>query len=386
MSHGNINYVKSFSVVALLILIMASFNYTNLLTVNVKIREKEFAVRKLLGADRKSVVGQFLLETISYLFIGLILALVIVDLLMNRFNQLTGKHLDFSSLFQWQIVLTMFSLILLTTLSSIIYPSVIAFTSDSLARLKGSSFGSRFKPTKMQFGFRQIVTGLQFVITISLITVVIIIFNQLNYMLNRDLGFNKEHLLSIQNYYGKDNYTGFEKFKNEVSQNPDILSVTAGDDVPSNNFNNYTQVWVKGSKIKAGLHAAQVAIDYDFLKTLKVKFLDGRDFSRNLKTDASKSVVINQTAEKELGLKNPVGAELAGINNTSGPQRVIGVVKDMHFESFKEKVPPTIFYIRQWCSENILLRLKGNDIVSTMKYIKTEWEKIIRLSRLFIHF
>ncbi len=377
VSHGNIKYIRSFSVIALLILIMAAFNYTNLLTVSVKIREKEFAVRKLLGANRKRMIAQFLIETCSYLFIALCVALVIVDIFMNQFNQLTGKTLYFASLFQWKIILSITLLLLITAISSIVYPSILAFTSDFLSRLKGSSYSSRFKPSRMQFGFRQIVIGLQFIITISLIAVVIIIFNQLNYMLNQDLGFNKEHLLSIQNPYDKDMYSRFEEFKNEVSQDPHVLSITAGANVPSNNFNNFTQVWVKGKKIGIGIHAAQIAIDYDYLKTLQAKLLLGRDFSQSFKTDADKSVIINQTLAKELELTNPVGAELSGINNASDPQQVIGVVEDMHFESFKEKIPPAIFYLRQWSAENILLRLKGDQIVTTMKYLETEWHKII---------
>ncbi len=375
-SHGNIKYVRSFAVIALLILLMAGFNYTNLLTVSVKIREKEFAVRKLLGAERKNLIWQFLLETISYLIIASIIAIVFVELVMNQFNQLTGKHFTFESIFQWQIVVAILSLLFLTTISSIAYPSIIAFTSDSLTRLKGNSFGSRFKPAKMQIGFRQIVTSLQFIITITLITAVIVIFNQLNFMLNRELGFNKEHLLSITNPYDKDMYSRFERFKNDVKQNPQVLFISAGSNIPSENLNNFTQVWVKGHKIKNGVHAALVAVDYEYFKTLQAKFFKGRDFSREYKTDLNESIIINEAAVKSLGLENPIGSELDGINNTSSTQKVVGVIKDIHFESFKENVPPVIFYLRQWSSENILLRLKGNNIISTMKFIENKWGRI----------
>ena len=376
VSHGNIKYVRSFAVMALLILIMASFNYTNLLSVNVKVREKEFAVRKMLGANRKSIVNQFLLETISYLFISLFLAIIIVELLINQFNQLTDKHFKFASLFQLEIILAVVGLLLFTTISSVIYPSIIAFTTDFLNRLKGSSFGSRFKPSKIQFGFRQIVTGLQFIITISLIAFVIIIYSQLNFMLNKNLGFNKEHLLTIQNPYDEGMYRRFEEFKNTVSQNHQVLALSAGTNVPSQNLNNFTQAWIKGKKLNDGIHAAQVAIDYDYLKTLQAKFILGRDFSRDYKTDVNESVILNQAAVKELNLTNPIGAELSGINNASDPQKVIGVIEDIHFESFKDKVPAEIFYLRQWCASSILLRLQGDNIISTMNYLENEWKKI----------
>ena len=188
VSHGSIKYVRNFAVIALMILLMASFNYTNLLIVGIKAREKEFAVRKLLGADRKNILSQFLLETLTYLFISLIVALVIVELFMNQFDQLTGKHLELASLLQWKIVLSIIILISFTAAASVIYPLIVAFTSDLLARLKGGLYTSRFKPAKLQLGFRQIVTGIQFVITIFLIATVIVIYKQLNYMLNEGSG------------------------------------------------------------------------------------------------------------------------------------------------------------------------------------------------------
>lgn len=376
VSHGNIKYVRGFAIIALLILLMASFNYTNLMIAGIKAREKEFAVRKLLGADRMNILGQFLLETVTYLFISLVLALVIVELFMSRFDQLTGKHLEMASLLQWQVILSIIMLIVFTAVTSVIYPLMIALTSDLLGRLKGGLNTSRFKPARFQFGFRQIVTGVQFVVTIFLIAGVIIIYKQLNYMLNQDLGFNKEHLLSIQNPYGKGMYGRFQEFKNETSTNPDILSISAGENVPSDNFNNYTPVWVDGEKTKYVIHAAQIAVDYNYLKSLQARFMEGRDFSRKYATDADEGVILNQAACNALGLRNPVGVRLGGINNSSGPQTVIGVVKNIHYESFKEKIPPVIYYLRDWCAENILLRLKGDNITSTMKFIEGKWEKI----------
>ena len=171
-------------------------------------------------------------------------------------------------------------------------------------------------------------------------------------------------------------YRRFEEFKNEAVMNPNILSISAGENVPSDNFNNFTPVWVNGKNAKDTVMGAQIAIDYDYLKTLQARLIEGRDFSRDYATDANRSVILNQAACVALGLRNPIGAKLGGINNASGPQTVIGVVDNIHYESFKERIPPVIYYLREWCAGNILLRLKGNNITSTMKFIETKWETI----------
>lgn len=196
-------------------------------------------------------------------------------------------------------------------------------------------------------------------------------------MQNTNIGFNKEHLLVVTNPYDKDMFSRYQNFKNRIVQYPQVLSVTAGGNVPSENVNNFTQVWIKDKKENQGLHSGQIAIDYDYFNTLQAKIVAGRDFSRDFKTDQSEGVIINREAVKELNLKNPIGAELSGINNASDPQKVIGVVDDIHFRSFKEQVPPIIFFIREWSASGIILRLKGNDIVSTMKSLESEWHKVV---------
>jgi putative ABC transport system permease protein len=172
-------------------------------------------------------------------------------------------------------------------------------------------------------------------------------------------------------------YRRFETFRNEAPSNPQVRSVSAGTNVPSKNLNYYTQMWVRNRKEKDGLHAAQVAVDYEYFATLQAKIVSGRDFSREHKTDETEGVIINSEAAKELGLMNPVGSELSGINNASDPQTVIGVVDDIHFMSFREKVEPTVFFLRQWSANTIVLRLSGNDIPATMAFLERTWGTLV---------
>ncbi len=374
--HGNIMYVESFVAIALLILFMASFNYTNFLTVRVKIREKEIAVRRLLGAGFRSIMGQLLIESFLSVLIALTVAVVIVEVLMQEFNHLTGKALVFSSVLRPEILCTILALVLVTTMASVLYPAALAAASDSFSRLKGSTYASRFAPGRLQIGFRQIVTCLQFVITIALIASTIVIFRQLEFMRETNLGFNKDHLLAVSNPYGDLMYARFENFRNLVRGHLQIASVTAGNNVPSDHLNNFTQMWVRNRKEKDGLHTAQVAVDYEFFPTLEARIIAGRNFSRDYASDAGGGVMLNAEAARELGLKDPVGAELSGINNASDPQTVIGVVDDIHFRSFREKLLPAVFFLRPWSATTILLRLKGGEVPATMKFLETSWGEV----------
>ena len=375
--HGDIDMVKSFIGIAFLIMLMAAFNYTNLLTVYVKIREKELSIRKLLGAGKRALVKQFLFETILFLLMSLAAAVIIVELLMNEFNQLTNKHLTLSYLLQGQIIVSVFVLLSVIALSSVIYPTFVALKSDAFYGLKTGTYNSRFNLSRLTLGFRQTITFIQFAITIVLIAAAIIIYQQMTYVKNAKLGFNKEHLLTVENPYNEKMYERYQNYKNMIAQYPQVLSVSASENVPGENINNYTELRLQGKTQEESIHAAQIAIDYDLFKTWQSKFISGRDFSKEITSDANDAVIINEAAANALGLSNAVGTNLDGVNNAKWPQKVIGVVENIHFKSFKEKVLPIVFYLRQWCATNIEIRIKSGDISSTISNLKDEWDKLV---------
>lgn len=375
--HGDIDIIKSFIGIAFLIMLMATFNYANLLTTYVKIREKELSIRKLMGADKRALIKQFLFETILFLLISFAAAVIFVELLMNEFNQLTGKHLILSSFFQWQIIVPVFILLSGIALTSIIYPAFIAIKSDAFYRLKTGTYNSRFNLSRLTVGFRQTITFVQFAITIVLITSAIIIYQQMTYVKNAKLGFKKEHLLTVENPYDKKMYDRYENYKNVITQYPHVLFVSASGNVPGENINNYTELRLQGKTIEESIHAAQIAVDYDLLKTWQVKFISGRDFSKEITSDADYAVIINEAAANALGLRDALGTNLDGVNNAKWPQKVIGVVENIHFKSFKEEVIPIIFYLRRWCASNIEIRIKSDDINTTLNNLKDEWDKLI---------
>ncbi len=375
--HGDINIVRSFIIIAILILLMASFNYTNILTTSIKIKEKEIATRKVLGAGWRDIIIQFIYETFLFLIISLGFALVLIKLLLDEFNQLTDKQITFSSLLSPEITLSILVLLILTAFFSMIYPVFKAFRTNRLITVRGNKFINHFDFSKSRFGFRQTVTGLQFIITIGLLICTIIIYEQLEYANNARLGFNKEHLLIIENPWDEKMYDRFESFRNRIIQYPQIISVSASGNNPSENINNYTFIYQKGKNDKEAIKSAQIAIDYDLLKTWQATFHSGRDFSREITSDKEHAVIINSIAAKELGLSDPLGIELNGVNNAVDGQKIIGVVEDIHFKSFKDKVLPIVFYLRSWSATNIVVRLNGNEIASTIHMLENEWKEIM---------
>ena len=375
-THGNINTIKGLLAITFMILLMATFNYTNILTTLIKIREKELAIRKTLGASKREIVKQFLLESFIYLFVALIIAFIIILMTRDQFNQFTGKLILLSDIFSLQIFVFVICMLIFSMIIAVVYPSIIAIKTNTIDRLKGGEISATLKYSKISFGFRQIVICLQFIITVGLLISVGIIYKQLNFARNEKLGFIKENIISIENPWDENMFSRYETFKNKILQYPGIISVAAGGNVPAENINNYTWIYSQGMQQKDNIKCAQIAMDYDYFKTLQTKILYGRNFSKDFPSDMEKAIVVSESVVKELNLKKPIGSLIYGLNNAESPQTIIGVVEDIHFKSFKEKIQPIVFYMRMWGSANILVRIKGQNITKTIQTLEKAWKEV----------
>lgn len=374
-SHGDIAMVKNYTLIAVVIMLMAAFNFSNLLAAFIKMREKGTAVRLLLGAKRRSMLSYLVFEIFFYIIIALAFSIVLIGALKSGFNTLTGKEFAYGALLKGDLPLYILLSILFIAVSSIIYPAYILSKSDMLQRIKGKANLSGVRTLGLNLKFRHVVTCFQYVITIVMIITTIIIYRQLEYSKKAHLGFKKEQLLEIKGVYDRKMYDRYNNYKNSISKYPEIISVSASGNTPGENINNYTNVWESSRPEKEKVHCAQIAIDYDLFKTWQTKVTRGRDFSRGMITD-SNAVVINEKAAEKLGLREPIGARLNGINNANNNQVVIGVVENIHFQSFKEEIYPIIFYLREWSASKYLVRVNSADIASTLNMLKTEWNKI----------
>lgn len=335
ISGGRIQYVKLFSAVAIFILLIACINFMNLTTARSVKRAKEISVRKVVGAMRSSLMGQFIGEALLVAFLSVIVAVGIIMLMLPLFNQVTGKHIvmPFSSTSFW---LSIAALLFITGFVSGSYPSIYLSSFNPVRVLKGT-----LKIGKNALWFRKGLVVFQFVLSIVLIIGTIVVSQQVRFIQSTNLGYNRENLINIPlegDLPGK-----FDVFKTQASNMPGIKDITRM-------TQNVTQIITKTSGIdwegkdpNSGVEFTWSIVGYDFAKTLNAQMIHGRDFSKNFATD-SVGYVINETALKITGYKDPIGKPFA-FRQKRGT--IIGVIKDFHFNSLHETINPLVLSLNE---------------------------------------
>ncbi len=335
---GNIQYVYIFSAVALFILFIACINFMNLTTARSANRSREVGIRKVLGTERKNLIAQFLTESTLTSLIAVILAVIIVYNILPFFNNISGKELKINNLFSTQIFLFLLSLPFIIGLLAGSYPSFFLSRFNPVEIIKGKlSSGSK------SGGLRSVLVVFQFATSIILITGTIIIYNQLNYIQNKNLGYQKDQILIIKDVYTLGN--NINAFKSEMLKINGISSATISGFLPIPSARNYSAFYNKAANVSgSGFTMQRWIIDYDYMKTLGINLIKGRNFSERFGSD-SLSIILNETAVKQLGYQNPIdeklytwigGGRLVTYN-------IIGEVRDFHFESLHQNIGPLCF-------------------------------------------
>lgn len=348
---GRIEYVRIFSIVAIIILVIACINFMNLATAKSLKRSKEIGVRKVAGARRKQLIAQFIGESLFISFLAMGLSVIAVLLILPLFNSLTEKHLalsftDFSSI----------GLILLLTIVTGLlagsYPALFMSSLNPITVLKGK--------LKLNTGanyFRKGLVVFQFALSVILIMGMIVIFKQISYINNKNLGYNKENLLymPLEGALGKN----FETFKQELVRQPGIKSVTSAQSSPLEVGSSTMGVRWPGKDTTQLLLFNTNPITYDYIKTMDIQLVSGRDFSTEYGMDTM-NYLVNEAAAKKIGYKEPVGKELTmwGDKGT-----IIGVMKDYHTNSLHVAIEPLILRLfkKSWNSYwgNIIVRTEA---------------------------
>ncbi|MEP7108291.1 MAG: ABC transporter permease [Ferruginibacter sp.] len=356
---GRIEYVNIFSIVAVFILLIACINFMNLTTARSAKRAKEIGVRKVAGAIRFSLVRQFLSEALFITLLAVILSLVLVIILLPFFNGLTGKQIEFpfSSTAFW---LSLAGLTLFTGLISGSYPALFLSSFRPITVLKGT-----LKFTNGATFFRKGLVVFQFVLSIVLITGTIIISQQVNYIQQINLGYDRENLIYIPI---EGDLTGkYSVFKQDALKTPGIKEVTRITQTPTDISNGTGGVDWDGKAPNTSPQFTQAATGYDFVKTLDLKLLTGRDISKDYVSD-SLGFLINESALKILNYKDPIGKRLTfwGQKGT-----IVGVLKDFHFASLHEAIRPLVIRMGENLSYgNILVRTKPGKIKEALAGIE----------------
>ncbi len=365
-AHGDITYVTIFSIIAFFILFIACINFMNLATAKSGNRAKEVGMRKVAGAHKTDIVRQFYGESILLAFIALLVALTIVWLLLPTFNNLAAKELSMGVSGNIVVLLGLLGITLLTGVISGSYPALFLSAFQPVKILKGSlQSGSKGSV------FRKILVVFQFALTILLIVCTIVVYNQLNYMRNMKLGYNKEYMI----YKGMrgDVRAKFDSVKNELLQNPNILGVTASSSVPTYGYTFSNSLWRwEGQDPNEETLMRAVFVDLDYFKTFGMEIVEGRSYSKEFPTDATEAIMVNEEAVRVMGMESPIGKRLSiGDNNL----KIIGVVKNYHFRSLRQEIDPLILICLPNQCGVLFARLKSENMPETIGYMENIWKE-----------
>jgi len=401
-ANGDVHYVYIFGALALFILLLACANFTNLSTASSAGRSKEVGVRKVMGSLKGQLVAQFLTESVLLTLCAMLLAYGLTLALLSFFNQVAGKHISFTFFFQPLALLTTLVVTIVVGIIAGLYPAVFLSSFNTIKVLKGSTTGGGGRKSLLRSG----LVVFQFFVSIGLIVATLVVYRQLHFMQDRRLGYDKDQVVYLQDtrLLGQNQ----EAFRSQLLQDRRVVNATISWCVPGSGNMNGTEVYPKkeapgaaggsggaggtggtggsanagghggsGSSGDAGdngkeIHANIYNIDYNYIPTLGLTIVQGRNFTRGFPTDSS-GVVINQAAVSDLGWDhtNPIGRTI--VRSGRKEYKVIGVVADFHYLSVKEKIAPLMMLLGNNYG-GMLVKVNTADIRGFIDDVKKKWE------------
>ncbi len=370
--NGNIQYVYIFSAVALFVLLIACINFMNLATARSAGRAREVGIRKVMGSLKSGLIGQFLTESVVMALLSLVLAVLGVWLLLPWFNQLSGKEMALGSFLNAGVLPVLLLFVIATGLLAGSYPAFFLSSFRPVSVLKG-----RLSQSTKGGGLRSALVVFQFITSVLLIIGTIVIYRQLNYIQTKQLGFNKEQVLIINDAYALGDQ--LQAFKEEASREAGVVSgaVSSYLPVPSARSDSPILPTPVVDQSKA-VSTQQWRVDHDYIQTMGMEIIQGRDFSRDFLTD-SNAVIINEATARLLNFDDPVGKKVYIIDDIQTMDLIafdiIGVVKDFHYESLRSNISPVTFFLGR-SRGNISFRLDTEDITGTVSRIESKWRSM----------
>jgi putative ABC transport system permease protein len=370
-SNGNINNVYMMGVIALFIVLIACFNFVNLSTARATKRAKEVGMRKVVGAVKNQLIGQYLSESILIAMCALIIAIGFSFMSIEWLNDFTGKALQLNFLSQGILLPGLICFTVLIGIIAGIYPAFVISAYKPALILKGQH-GS----VKGKGGLRRFLVVTQFSISIVLIIATMITFQQLQFLNNRDLGYNKDQVVTFRYY--PDLAQNYDAFYNELFKHSAIKNVGRSSLIPTGrllNSQGTAQVQKGDSLANTNVVLKNVNIDFDFFDTYEIPFVTGRNFSKEIKSDDSLAFVLNESAVKMMAM-TPEEIMSGDFQYGGIKGRVIGVVKDFHFESLHEEIVPVVFQASPRYSR-MSIKLAGKEMQQGIAHIEKIWKEFI---------
>jgi len=368
-TNGSIQYVYIFFCAAMLILIIACVNFMNLSTARSLKRAKEVGVRKTLGVQRRQLIIQFLFESALLTAIATLIALILVDLLMSVFNNFTGKELSLNTLLNLKSIWVLIAGTLLVSIFAGSYPAFYLSSFIPYEVLKG-----KITSGSSQVNVRKVLVIFQFAISIFLIICTFIIYRQIAFLKNRDLGFNQEQVVVVSM---KDDAvrSQYDAIRAAMLSNPNIIKVAAASGIPGGQFNQNSIRFDGNDEDKS---VFETFVTSDYFDLLELKTAGGRFFSDDFRGDTTASFVINEAAARLFGLKTPVDSSISyyGDIYTNARGKIIGVVKDFNIHSLHKRAEPLIILLgRKSYFTYMLIRISTDNIPNTISFIDNTWKK-----------
>ncbi len=364
---GNAQYVALFSAIAVFVLLIACINFMNLSTARSAKRAREVGMRKVVGAVKRQIITQFYGESCIFTFLSLILALLCVNLALPAFNALTGKDISFATLVGGYAPLAVLGILLAAGFIAGSYPALFLSSFHPVRVLKGTiSSGSSGAI------FRKILVVVQFSLSISLIIGTGIVYSQLNYMKDKTIGFEADHLLAIQMRGSVKDSCG--ALKKELLKHPGVVAVSASNNKPSGIYSNAGGADWEGKDPERDVSVHFTSVDYDYFEAADMEMVGGRSYSLDFPSDSESAYVVNEELQRLMGFDSAVGKQFTFGERTG---TIIGVVKDFHFLSLRKKIEPLVLLLRPQYSRHLLIRILPENVAATLDDIERTWSHVV---------
>jgi len=371
---GDLNTVYIFSVIALMILLIAAFNFISLSTAQAGSRALEVGIRKTVGSSKNSLIWQFIGESVMLSLIAFVFALALINIFLPYFNDLTGKELSMVVFAQADKFILLLAIVVGTGFLSGIYPAFYMTAVKPITVLKG-----KMQQGSSRFSFRQILVVLQFSITIALIIGTVTALRQMHFMQNKDMGYNKENLIVIP-VESNNVITHYDAFRNELLGNPLITKVSGSQKVPAER--EYSDSGWDTDLLEEPVISRLFAVNFDFIDTYEIEMVAGRAFDNNQSTDKNFKVLINEAAARKIGytdMNEAIGGKMhvdwiAENTDSTATGTIIGVMKDFHFQSLKNKIEPLSIFLQEEWVNRISIRFEPGKEQEAIAFVENTWK------------
>lgn len=366
---GRIEYIRLFKGAAVFVLLLACINFMNLATARSVKRAKEVGLRKVIGSNRIYLIGQFFGESILFCLLAAISSVLLLLILLPAFNWLTTKEMDYP-FFQFSFWIETISLVVVTGIIAGFYPAMYLSSLKPIQTVKGV-----LRSSKRAILFRKVTTIFQFSLSSLLIITTIVVTNQVSFIKNNDLGYDRENLLYIRIEGELSKFEKYQLFKQKASNLPGIAMIDRSSEAPHEmSFETSAPINWQGKPANTSVAFKPASVGFDFIRLMKLTIMEGRDFSKDIKTDSTDAFLVNEEAVKQMGYKHPLGKWVSAWNKRG---RIIGVLKDFHTESLHDPIKPIIIDVKEYEYFGfIIVRTKANQLTAALASLEKVYNEL----------